>query len=137
MEITHAEDLLPTDLTQEPASEHLRSRLHRLLRPGELPKAELVIRSPLRGIYLVTSHRLLFIIDERIGYRMGCVPNEGIKHVEHIRQRSTNIVHILHASGKLLLTSVNEHAIRRFVAALAEARSATAAVRNRSALAGG
>jgi hypothetical protein len=63
---------------------------------------------------MATAGRIIYVGVEQIGYRMGSVPLEEVTVVNLIRQRHVSTMHVLHSTGKLVLTSADGRRIQRF-----------------------
>ncbi|GEM_PF-3309866 len=96
------------------ATDDLKARANRMLLPGESSLAELRVHSPRPAFFMVTQGRILYVGVEQIGYRMGSVPLEEVTSTHLIRQRHVSTMHVMHSTGKLVLTSADGGRIQRF-----------------------
>jgi hypothetical protein len=96
------------------APDDLKARVNRMLLPGETILAELRVQSPRPAFCVATPGRIIYVGAEQIGYRMGSIPLEKVTAVDLMRQRHVSTVHVMHSTGKLVLTSADGGRIQRF-----------------------
>lgn len=96
------------------APDELKARANRMLLPGESTLAELRVHSPRPAFFMITPGRVIYVGVEQIGYRMGSIPLEEVTSANLMRQRHVSTMHVLHSTGKLVLTSADGGRIQRF-----------------------